>query len=244
MTGGEVPSEDAPQSRRRNPFATRFTRPGLIPPLDTDGGPLDLLPLLGRLTGGCLAVVGPHGSGKTTLVRALLAAAGGMHRHTRYVQIRSPADVVAAVAAVAATPGGVVGLDGWERLPPGSGLVVAAVAACRGGSVVVTMHADGTLPVLARCTPTARVLAAVVRRLPGHAGFIGSADVDSAFERNHGNIRDALGDLYDRFEERARGGAGRTGISGRDDCDGRTASRIEIQDSGVAFPPRGPGRGT
>jgi hypothetical protein len=47
-------------------------------------------------------------------------------------------------------------------------------------------------------------LTAIVARLPANAGLITPADLADAFARHRGNLRDALADLYDRFEHRAR----------------------------------------
>lgn len=188
-----------------NPFATRYTKPGVIPPLDASGRPLDVGPLIDRVGCGCSVIVGPHGRGKTTLVRALLAAAAAAGRATSFVQVRSRASAWQAIKAVAAArPGQLVAVDGWEQLPWGGGLVIAALASWRRAAVVATAHRPVGLPVLARCDSSPAVVAAVVSRLPDCGGIISAADVEEAFRRRHGNVRDALADLYDRFEERRR----------------------------------------
>jgi len=57
------------ERHRTNPFATRHTRPGGVPPLDDDGRPRDLEGLLARLGSmPAAAIVGPHGTGKSTLL--------------------------------------------------------------------------------------------------------------------------------------------------------------------------------
>jgi len=186
-----------------NPFATRYTKPGVIPPLDASGRPLDVRLLADRVRRGCSVIEGPHGRGKTTLVRALLAAAAG--RETSFVQVRSRASAWQAIAAVAAArPGQIVAVDGWEQLPWGGGLVIAALARWRRAAVIATAHGPVGLPVLARCESSPAVIAAVIARLPDHGGIISPADVEEAFRHRQGNVRDALADLYDRFEERRR----------------------------------------
>jgi hypothetical protein len=188
-----------------NPFATRYTKPGVIPPLDASGRPLDVPFLADRVQGGCSVIEGPHGRGKTTLVRALLAAATAAGRATSFVQVRSRASAWQAITAVAAArPGQLVAVDGWEQLPWGGGLVIAALACWRRAAVIATAHRPVGLPVLARCDSSPALVAAVVARLPDHGGIISHADVEEAFRRRHGNVRDALADLYDRFEERRR----------------------------------------
>lgn len=189
-----------------NPFATRFTRPGMLPPLDERGAPLDAACLARGLEAGAVVVIeGPHGHGKSTLLAALLAAAHDAGRETTLVRVRTPLDAWKPVAAaLLARRGSCLGCDGWERTPPGTAVLVRWIAALRRLSVVLTAHRPLGLPVLAHCGTSPRLLAELVARLPGHGGLIGPEDIDDAFARHAGNLREALYDLYDRFERRIR----------------------------------------
>lgn len=199
-TAGEAGADAA--GTRVNPFATRYTRPGAMPPLDAAGRPLDVAALLARLGTGCCVIEGLHGRGKTTLVRGLLAAAAA-DRATSFVQVRSWFDAHAALAAVATIPaGGVIGLDGWERLPAPCRLMIIVAARQRRLAVIATAHRPVGLPVLARCESSPAVVTAILERLPDHGGRIVPMDVADAYARHRGNVRDALATLYDRFEER------------------------------------------
>lgn len=195
-----------PRRLPTNPFATRFTRPGVLPALGPQGEPIDAAGLLSRISPGrVVTLVGPHGHGKSTLLSCLTAAARHAGSETTAVRIRSPSDSWRPVAAVLATPrGGLVTCDGWERSLPGTGVVVRAVAAARGLRVVVTTHQPRGLPVLAYCDTSAALLDELVARLPDHGGLIDATDIDDAYHRHAGNVREALYDLYDRFERRAR----------------------------------------
>lgn len=195
-----------PRRLPTNPFATRFTRPGVLPALGPQGEPIDAAGLLRRIAPGrVVSLVGPHGHGKSTLLTSLTAAARRGGSETNTVRIRSPSDSWRPVAAVLATPhGGLVACDGWERALPGTGLIVRTVAAARRLRVVVTTHEPRGLPVLAYCDTSAALLDELVARLPDHGGLIDAADIDDAYRRHAGNVREALYDLYDRFEWRAR----------------------------------------
>lgn len=190
---------------RSNPFATRFTRPGRVVPLDADGRPLDLDALLDRLLGlgGRAAIEGPHGSGKTSLLTALAAhleRRGGTARLTRVGGI---AEATGLLRCLGRTPvETVVCVDGWERLAPPVALAARWLAARRGHGLIVTAHRATGLPLLHRCRPTAAVLARVVAELPDHGGTIGDDDLADAFASHSGNLREALYDLYDRFARR------------------------------------------
>ncbi len=64
-----------------NPFATRFVAPGIIPWVAVDQGAPSLELLAARLTQDFrnrAEIVGPHGSGKSTLMRHLAENLGGV----------------------------------------------------------------------------------------------------------------------------------------------------------------------
>jgi hypothetical protein len=207
---GDAALQAEPRAFPSNPFASRYTKPGTLPPLDAQGRPLAIGPLLDRVHRGCSVIEGPHGRGKTTLVRALLAAATAAGRSTSFIQVRSWADARGAVAALAAARRDqIVAVDGWEQLPWGCDLLITALARWRGACVIATAHRSSRLPVLARCESSPAIITALVERLPDHGGAIGSIDIDAAFRDYGGNIRDALAALYDRFEERRSSRAAR-----------------------------------
>ncbi len=190
-----------------NPFSTRFTRPGSIAPLDASGQPVDLVPLTDRLPGpgGCVAITGPHGHGKTSLLVAILAEAGVRGRRTMLVRVGASSDAWRVLTVLARTaPATVVGIDGWDRIASACLPVLRLVAWCRGASLLVTTHRLDGLPILARCETTLGLLTAIVARLPHHGGLIDATDLEDAFRRHGGNVREALYDLYDRFERRIR----------------------------------------
>ena len=205
-----------------NPFATRHTRPGRIEPLDERGQPRDLGAVLEKLAalGGRAAIRGPHGSGKTTLLEHLSQGLEDRGTAVERVRLRAWRDgAAAAVADVAAAfrailrcaAGGTVCIDGWEQMGPAAA-VAGALAWLRGCGLVVTTHRSTRLPLLVACDTSPVLLAAIVRRLPGHASWGGSlirdADLETSFSRHGGNIRESLYELYDRFEEQRRSASG------------------------------------
>jgi hypothetical protein len=188
-----------------NPFATRFTRPGALVPLDAAGLPLDVPALFGRALalGPLVTLEGPHGSGKSTLLVALVSHAAMRGRPTAHLRATAPSDAWRVVTSLGRVPcGALVGLDGGERLPTGAFVVIRALARIRGLVVVATTHRPVGLPLLARCRTTPALLAAIVHRLPSHGGRIDNTDLDAALTRHAGDVREALFDLYDRFERR------------------------------------------
>lgn len=196
-----------PEHHRTNPFATRHTRPGVVPPLDHDGRPQDLRGLLARLEGmPAAAIVGPHGTGKSTLLAAVIAELTTAGRSVRLLHLRRRCDGLTALAvALRAPPGETLAIDGWERADPLTAAAIRIAARFRGGQLLVTSHFPRGIPTLVRTAASRLLLEAIVARLPDHGGLIGQADLAAAFARHPGNIRDALGELYDRFERHRRG---------------------------------------
>ncbi len=188
-----------------NPFATRHTRPGAVAPLDREGFPVDtarLLEAIGRHGGA--SIEGPHGTGKSTLLFALAAACEAAGQHAVIVRLRSLGDATAVLRAISrVTAGGWVCLDGWNALRPVA-FIARWYAASRGVRLIVTSHTPSGFPFVVPTTASLPLLAAIVERLPEHGGLIEQADLDDALGRHPGNIREALLDLYDRFESRAR----------------------------------------
>lgn len=191
-----------------NPFCTRHVRPGRLLSLDATGRPVDLAPLVSKLAaaGISAAVIGPHGSGKTTLLGHLADALEARCERVIRMRVGRARDAVKLLGAVAgARPGGIICVDGWERLGVAWAFVVRQSASAAGVRLLVTAHRAGPLPTLWECTTTPALLEAIVASLPGGGcGSIQEADVQEAFRAASGDIREALFLLYDTFEARAR----------------------------------------
>jgi energy-coupling factor transporter ATP-binding protein EcfA2 len=199
-------SRDAAPLAPTNPFSTRSIRTGRIPPLDDAGHHVCLTEVLADLAerGGSAAIVGPHGSGKTTLLRHLADAMERRGQRVERVRLHGKQGVVTLLRAV--VRGGFVCVDSWERLGRPTALLVRWLARIRGTRLVVTAHRPGPLPTLWACHTSPALLAAIVDRLPEQGGFLPSerpVQIEDAFRRSKGDIREALFMLYDRFEERA-----------------------------------------
>ena len=192
----------------RNPFATRHTRPGRLVPRDAAGVPLDLEAVAARaLTLGVAAIEGPHGSGKTNLLAALAKHLGADGRPVEAIRVRSARDGLRALGCIRRSgPGATVCVDGWEALGRTWAALVRWSASRRGVGLIVTCHRALGLPTLVRCTTSPALLARLVADLPAHEGLIGGSDIAAAFAARRGDVREALYDLYDRFERRARRG--------------------------------------
>lgn len=224
-----------------NPFSTRHTRPGCLPPLDAMGRPLDLEGLLARAvaTRGA-AIVGRHGSGKSNLLHhlALAAAARG---NVEQVRLRSWRDALLAWGAVLRVGrGGIACVDSWECAGPVERIVLVVLARAAGVFLLVTAHRPTVLlPTLVRCETTPSLLAAIVVQLvdPPQWGAvpIDAADIEAACAGHDGDLREALYELYDRFESRRSGAVHPRWTDGGDDHDDRGGGRSGIHESAAGF---------
>jgi GTPase SAR1 family protein len=144
------------------------------------------------------AIVGPHGSGKTTLVEDLRSRLDEAGLPTIYVQLwadkrrLSRGDWSRLAAARTSRP--IVLLDGAEQLSPLRWLqLLLRVRKCRG--LIVTVHRPGRLPTLVETTTSPDLLRRIATSLdPGQD----LGDAEDLHARYAGNLRDALRELYDR----------------------------------------------
>jgi len=162
-----------------------------------DGGLDALIARLAAL-GYRAAIVGPHGAGKTTLLEDLGRALEDCGFRITSVRLgaddRRPPDSWP-VRAARLGPRDIVCLDGAEQL--------SAIAwlgfrwrARRAAGLIVTSHARGRLPLLIECTTSSDLLERIVRRLSPEPAA-GTPTATELFDRHHGNLRDALRELYD-----------------------------------------------
>lgn len=195
-----------------NPFTARRIAPGAIPyRFDHAGQREALVEACLRLP--AAAIVGPHGTGKTALLRtlrsdlerragpvALLTLGDGA---TRGAAPPLPAGLAlprSFVTQAAARPALLV-VDGFEQW--GLWRRVRVLLGCRraGVQLLVTAHGACGVPIVHRTAITPRTLAAIHDRLvedrPTHVTV---GDLAEALERQGGNLREALFDCYDLHE--------------------------------------------
>ena len=185
---------------RNNPFATehvlrlryQFRKPG------DDGWPA----LLARLESlhYRAAIVGPHGSGKSTLLEDLgrQLRDRGFRIHSVFLNEQDrayPIDFVQRVQG-GLTSNDIVLFDGCEQL----GLLNwhrLRWQMRRAGGLVVTTHRPGRLPPLRHCETDPDLLDDLVRRLGGYASLPAQTNIRRLYDTHHGNLREALRELYD-----------------------------------------------
>ncbi len=200
-----------------NPFSTRYIAPGAIAYQFFEGTTLsDLATRFCETPRAWFAIVGPHGSGKSTLVESLIPEIEGRSPGLRTVRMRFTSDGMASRGLRSALPSvpknGLAVIDGYEQL--GWPALVRLFAAARKTSFAI----------LATCHRPSRMLATLwetnvsetsERWVLTHLlsspscsesnidvratvdGLLESTEWKESRAKNHDNLRESLFDMYD-----------------------------------------------
>ena len=191
-----------------NPFCASRLRPGTIPFIFPPDQSLEQV--VERLLAhhGLGQIVGPHGTGKSTLLTTLLPALEQSGRTALATtlqegQRRLPRNFYGAVRR---TRQAVAAIDGFDNLGFWSRHHVKSLCRRHGCGLVVTSHRSVGLPDLFRTTIDESLAGRVIERLQsGFPPLVAVADVAERLTRHRGNLREALFDLYDLYEQRRLG---------------------------------------
>jgi hypothetical protein len=201
-------SSVSPDNRFQNPFSTRRVRPGALAHVFASGQ--DAARLVERLAanGWRGEIVGPHGSGKSSLLAALLPAivAGGrrpfviaLHDGER----RLPVNLRRIPGLSAST---LVIVDGYEQLGRWNRWRLGRLCSARGWGLLVTAHRPAGLPLVAQTSASLELAQTIVGRLLPSGSSIGRQEVAERFAAQQGNLRELLWELYDLYEARRDNG--------------------------------------
>ena len=194
-----------------NPFSATHLRPGALAFQFPSGR--TAASLVERLAenGWQGQVVGPHGSGKSALVAALIGALQQSGRQAVLVELhdgqrRLPADLGRTSELKSGT---VLIVDGYEQLGSWSRRRLRRLCRRRKLALVVTAHTSVGFPDLFRTAPGLALAGRVVDELLGDRSIRVTPDeIRQRYDR--GDLRELLFDLYDLYESRRSGGGAST----------------------------------
>lgn len=193
---------------QRNPFSTANTRPGAIPfhfPAGTAA--VQLVEQL-RQQKWWGEIVGPHGSGKSTLIatlRPILAKFGRdvecftLHRGEKRLPISNhqPRSWKSSTQVV---------VDGFEQMSFWRRMALKRTCNKRRTGLLVVTHTSVGLPSLFGTRTTPELAQRLVMELTaGDSMQINPEDVRRSYDRHQANLRETFFELYDVYELRKRG---------------------------------------
>jgi energy-coupling factor transporter ATP-binding protein EcfA2 len=188
-----------------NPFCSRFVRPGALPYLFPAGASANQLVERLRMTAGWGQIIGPYGTGKSTLLATLVAALKEAQTSTVLVTLHDDQSALPETIHAASVAGGILAVDGFEKLSGWRRFWLRRVCRRVGAGLLVTAQADVGLPTLWETEINEPIAWRIIARLTeGQDITMSTNEIKSLLDRHHGNLREVLFELYDHYEEASR----------------------------------------
>ena len=186
-----------------NPFSTRYVRPGALDFFFAPGE--DLSTLFDRLARHHWLgqIVGPHGSGKSTLLAALLPKIESTGKPVTLVALHDGQRKLPITIDSTSLENHVLVIDGYEQLSWWRRRFVQRFCRRHGIGLLITTHRSVGLPEI-YCTSFDINIAErlVDQLLCGWPRIISGSEICACLNRHHPDLREALFELYDLFEQR------------------------------------------
>jgi hypothetical protein len=199
-----TPEQIASRLHDRNPFSTRFVRPGAIAyhfskSLDA----VSLVELL-RLHHWRGEIVGPHGSGKSTLVQTLIPVLQDFGRDVRPFVLQAGETRLPTAGIELKTWGTSTQIivDGYEQLGRRTRTLIHRICKSQGCGLLITSHQPTGLPVILRTTASLEMTQNIVREIQAERAVVTDHDVELSFRAHLGNIREVFFELHNLYEQR------------------------------------------
>ncbi len=189
-----------------NPFATRWVRPSAMPYMFSGGQSAEGLIRRLEASGWWGQVVGPHGSGKSSLLATLIPALEQAGRRPLVIalhdsQRRLPRNFVHEHWTSTTQ----IVIDGYEQLSRTSRFALKRRCRQSGCGLLVTAHASVGLTELVNLRPGLKTATRLVEHLTGSGtSLITTDDVAASFDARGANVREMLFDFYNLHERRRR----------------------------------------
>ena len=197
-----------PSTNSTNPFTAARLRPGTIEFVFEHGQTLARLVDLLAANRWFGEITGRHGTGKSTLLAALTPAIEERGRIVKSVTLAAgqrslPGGYLASLRVAAGL--GVAIVDGVEQLAAWNRLRLKRCCKSYGAGLLAATHRSAKLPsIYHTAIDVPRAWKVVERYQDGFPPLVQISDLVERLARRQGNLREALFDLYDLYEERSR----------------------------------------
>ena len=152
-------------------------------------------------------IVGPHGTGKSTLLKAIIAEIRRQGETVIEVVLRDkqrklPPELHERLRELR-NEVFVLTIDGYEQLSFFEQLRLIWIRARHRCGIIITAHRPaGGWPILYETSPSLEMLERVLRHLLKGETLISAKFLDRLYKKHNGNLRLILLDLYDEWEQR------------------------------------------
>ena len=186
-----------------NPFCSRNIRPGATPFFFNDGENAESLVRRLQENGWRGEIVGRHGTGKSTLLAALVPALHDAGRKILLVELhdgqrRLPLDLERQCRS---EPFNLLIVDGYEQLSRWSRFKLKRLCRRHGWGLLVAVHESVGFAEIHRTCVSEELAAKIVEHLmEERTPPFGRDEISAAFARHRGDVREMLFDFYDVFE--------------------------------------------
>jgi hypothetical protein len=193
-----------PPSRRDNPFATCWTKPGALAFRFQDDQCAEQLVSKLAAQNWWGQIIGPHGSGKSTLLATLKPALSAAGCQIHEIELNDGSRHLPRNLS-APSHGELLVVDGFEQLNWRARLQLKWRCRRASTGLLVTSHVSMGLPTLVQLSPSRRLIEQLVADLCAQASSaITSKDVAASHASHGSNLREIFFDLYDRHERLRR----------------------------------------